>query len=209
MYLKHNNFRNILKLQNNIMKKEQNPETEIIDKKLKVSIELGKKTDKKEVIIQPTVENDDELFSEETLTQNQNNQKYDSASSSKNTNNHKSAINLKNTKNVSTKSEKVQLKHDQKSLTETPGTSYEVNQREQVQLADTIHQLSTLDINSQQINPGSTEETIEDVIQSQDNEVNQNQKNVMFLIKPLPKIVDKLSTFLSEDLLKKTCEVFI
>lgn len=186
------------------MKKEQNPETELIDNKLKVSIELGNKTDKKEVIIQPTVENDDELFSEETLTQNQNDQKYDSASRSKNTNNQKFA------KNVSSKSEKVLLKHDQKSLTETPGTSYEVNQGEQqIQLTDSIYQLSTLNINSQQINPGSTEETIEDVIQSQNNEVNHNQKNVMFLIKPLPKIVDKLSTFLSEDLLKKTCEVFI
>lgn len=192
---------NILKLQNNILKKEQNPETEVIDKKLKVSIELGKKKDKREVIFRPeNEENNDELFSEGT--QNQIVQKYDSALSSKNTNNQKSA------KNVLTKSEKVQLKHDQKSLTGTPGTSYEVNQGEQqVKLADSIHQLSTLNINSQQINPGSTEETIEDVIQSQDNEVNQNQKNVMFLIKPLPKIVDKLSTFLSEDLLKKTCEL--
>jgi len=192
------------------MKKELNPETELIDKKLKVSIELGKETDKKEVIIQPTAENYDELFSEETLTQNQNDQKYDSASSSQNTNNQNSAINLKSSKNVSTIGDKFQLKHVQKALTRNSGTSYKRNYgEEEVQLTDNIHLLSTLNYNSQKINPGSTEETIEDVIQSQDNEVNQNQKNVLFLIKPLPKIVDKLSIFLSEDLLKKTCEVFI
>lgn len=71
MYLKYNNFRNILKLQNNIMKKEELISvSDPIDDKLKVIINL-KETTGKEVVIQPTVENESELFNEETQTQNQ------------------------------------------------------------------------------------------------------------------------------------------
>jgi len=145
MYLKFKNFRNILKLQNNIMKKEEEMSViELIDNKLKVIIELQKTPNKEEVVIQPTIENEGELFNEETQTQNQNYQNCDSASS----------------------------------------------------------------INSHQINPVSTEETVPDVIQSEVNDVNQNQPSFLYMIKPLPKIVDQLKTFLSEDLIKKTCEVF-
>jgi len=178
-----------------------------IDDKLKVIIKL-KKTTGKEVVIQPTVENESELFNEETQTQNQIDQKCDSASSSsKNTNHQKSAQNLKKSKQNSTISEKVESKNYQKSLAET---MLEENQKkQQVELADGIHRLSTLNINSQQINPVSTEEIVPDVIQSEVNDVNQNQQSVLYLIKPLPKLVDQLMTFLSEDLVKKTCEVFI
>jgi len=189
------------------MKKEENTVTELIDDKLKISIELQKAPDNEEVIIQSNVENEDELLSEETQTQNQNDQKCNSALSDKKTKNQKSTINLKKSKKFSTKGEKEQSKHDQKSLAET---SYQESQGEQqVQLVDSIHHLSNLNINNQQINPESTEETVEDVTHSKDNDVNQNQPSFLFLIKPLPKIVDKLTTFLSEDLLKKTCEVFI
>jgi len=178
-----------------------------IDDKLKVIIKL-KKTTGEEVVIQPTVENESELFNEETQTQNQIDQKCDSASSSsKNTNHQKSAQNLKKSKQNSTISEKVESKNYQKSLAET---MLEENQKkQQVELADGIHRLSTLNINSQQINPVSTEEIVPDVIQSEVNDVNQNQQSVLYLIKPLPKLVDQLMTFLSEDLVKKTCEVFI
>ncbi|XP_060851709.1 uncharacterized protein LOC132930067 [Rhopalosiphum padi] len=196
---------NILKLQNNIMKKEENTVTELIDDKLKISIELQKAPDNEEVIIQSNVENEDELLSEETQTQNQNDQKCNSALSDKKTKNQKSTINLKKSKKFSTKGEKEQSKHDQKSLAET---SYQESQGEQqVQLVDSIHHLLNLNINNLQINPESTEETVEDVTHSKDNDVNQNQPSFLFLIKPLPKIVDKLTTFLSEDLLKKTCEL--
>lgn len=196
MYLKNNNFRNILKLQNNIMKKEENMSiVELIDDKLKMIIELQKTPHKEKVVIQPTIENESELINEETLTQNKNDQKCDSTSSSfKNTNHQKSAQN-------SIKSEKV------KSLAET---TLEENQRkQQVGLADSIHRLTTLNINSQQINPVSTEETVPDVIQLKVNNGNQSLPNVLYLMKPPPKLVDKLITFLSEDLIRKTCEVFV
>jgi len=176
------------------MKKEEKMAVvESIDDKFKMIIELRKTPGKEEVVIQPTVENESELINEETLTQNKNNQKCDSASSSsKNTNHQKSAQN-------STKSEKV------KSLAET---TLEENQRkQQVGLADSIHRLSTLNINSQQINPVSTEEIVPDMIQSEVNNGNQNQPNVLYLIKPPPKLQDKLLTFLSDDLIRKTCEV--
>jgi len=191
------------------MKKEEaNTVSESIDDKLKMIIKLQKTPDKEEVVIQPTVENEGELFNEETQTQNQNDQTCDSASnSSKNTNHRKSAQNLKKSKQNSTISEKVESRRDQTSLAET---TWGENLRElQVQLDDTIHHLSTLIINSQQINPVSTEEIVPDVIQSEVNDVNQNQPSVLYLIKPPPKLVDQLITFLSEDLVKKTCEVFI
>uniref|UniRef100_A0A2H8U049 SS-A/Ro ribonucleoprotein n=1 Tax=Melanaphis sacchari TaxID=742174 RepID=A0A2H8U049_9HEMI len=164
---------NILKLQNNIMKKKENSVTELIDDKLKVLVKLQKTPDKEEIIIQSTVDNESESFSEKTQNQNQNDQKC--SSSSENT------------------------------LAET---SCKENQKEkQNQSADITHHLSILNFNSQQNNAGSTEETIEDVNQSKDNDVNQNQFNTFFLIKPLPKIVDKLNKFLTEDLLRKTCEI--
>lgn len=187
-----------------MMKKEdENSVIELIDDKLKVVVELQKIPDKEEFVIQPTVENEGQLFNEETQTQNQNDQKCDSAScSSKNTNDQKSKQN-------STKSKKVKSELDQKSLGKT---TLEENQRkQQVKLADSIHRLSTLNINSQQINNtvSTPEEIVPDVIQSEVNDINQNQPNVLYLIKPVPKLVEKLTTFLSEDLIKKTCEVFI
>jgi len=176
-------------------KEEENSVVELIDDKLKVIIELQKTPDKEEVVIQSTVEN------EETQTQNQNDQKCESASSSSKNINHQKS------KQDSTISEKVKLKCDQKALAKT---TLEENQRkQQVELANSIHRLSTLNINSQQINPVSTEEVEPDVIQSEVNDVNQNQQSVLYLIKPLPKLKDKLITFLSEDLIKKTCEVFV
>ncbi|XP_029345221.1 60 kDa SS-A/Ro ribonucleoprotein isoform X2 [Acyrthosiphon pisum] len=39
------------------------------------------------------------------------------------------------------------------------------------------------------------------------NDVNQNQPSNFYMTKPVPKLVDQLMTFLSEDLVKKTCEV--
>jgi len=185
-------------------KEEENSVVESIDDKLKMIIKLQKTPDKKEVI-QPTVENEGEFFNEET--QNQNDLACGSASSSsKNTNHKKSAQNLNKSKQNSTISEKVESKRDQKSLAETT----EENQRkQQVELADSIHHLSTLNINSQPINPVSTEEIAPDMIQSEVNDVNQNQPSVLYLIKPPPKLVEKLITFLSEDLVTKTCEVFI
>ncbi|XP_029348648.1 60 kDa SS-A/Ro ribonucleoprotein-like [Acyrthosiphon pisum] len=116
--------RNILKVQNNVMKNEEdNFIVESIDNKLKVIIKLQKTPDKEEVAIQPSIENEGELFNE--------------------------------------------------------------------------------------VNPVSTEETVPDVIQSEVNDINQQQPSVFFMIKPLPKLVNQLITFLSEDLIKKTCEVFI
>jgi len=183
-------------------KEEENSVIESIDDKLKVIVDL-QKTPKEEVVIQSTVENEGELFNEETQTQNQNDQKCDSASSSsKNTNHQKSKQN-------STKSKKVKSELDQKSLAET---TLEENQRkQQVELADSLHRLSTLNINSQQINNtvSTPEDIVPDVIQSEVNDINQNQPNVLYLIKPVPKLVKELITFLSEDLIKKTCEVFI
>jgi len=180
------------------MKKEENTVTELIDDKLKVIVELKKTPDKEKVVIQSTVENEWDLSNEETPTQNQNDQTCSSASTSSynNTQHQKSAQNLKKSK------------HDQKS---SVITTLDENQREQqVQLADSIHRLSTLNINSQQNNLVSTTEEIgADVIQSEVNDVNQNQPNVLYMIKPLPKLEDKMLSFLSEDLIQKTCEVFI
>lgn len=53
-------------------------------------------------------------------------------------------------------------------------------------------------------NPESTEKTI----QSETNDIDQSQLNIIML-KPPPKLVEQLLTFLSEDLIKKTLEVFI
>ena len=106
MYIKYHNFRNILTLQNNIMKKEDNSVTELIDDKLKVIVNLQKTSDKV-VVIQSVIKNKRELLTEETQTQNQNNQKCNLASSNENTKNQKSALDLKNSK------------HDQNLLVET------------------------------------------------------------------------------------------
>jgi len=161
------------------MIKEENAVTELIDDKLKVIVDLKKTPDKENNVIQSTVENEE--------TQNQNDQKCSSVSSNYKNAHQKSAQNAK------------------KSSDET---TLEENQREQqIQLVDS---LSTLNINSQQNNLVSTaEETVADVIQSEVNDVNQNQPSVLYMIKPLPKLEDKLLAFLSEDLIKKTCEVFI
>lgn len=180
------------------MKKEENMSiVELIDDKLKIIIELQKTPRKEEVVIQLTVENESELINEETPMQNKNDRKCDSASSSsKITNHQKSAQN-------SIKSKKV------KSVKSLAETTLEENQRKQVGLADSIHRLTILNINSQQINSVSTEEIVPDVIQSEVNNGNRNQPNVLYLMKPPPKLVDKLVTFLSEDLIRKTCEVFV
>lgn len=53
-------------------------------------------------------------------------------------------------------------------------------------------------------NPESQKNTI----QSKINDIDQNQLN-MIMLKPPPKIVERLLTFLSEDLIKKTLEVCI
>jgi len=185
------------------LKKEGNSTTELIDDKLKVFVELPKIP-----VLESTVENEGELFNEETQTQNLIDQKHNSASTSKNTENQTSALNIKKSKHNSTKEKTAKSKHDKKSLA---GTTFEKNKNKQqeVQLADSVQRLSTLNINSKQISPGSTPEETEDVIQPKDNDVNQNQLSAVILIRPLPKLVDKLLTFLSEDLIKKTCEVFI
>jgi len=98
-----------------------------------------------------------------------------------------SSSSYQNTKQNSTKSQNVN----------SAETALEKNKRELAQLTDSINCLST------------TEERVTDVIQSEVNDINQNQPSVLYLIRPLPRLVDKLLTFLSEDLIKKTCEVFI
>lgn len=179
-------------LQNKILKKKETAIVDAIDKKLKVFMDLQKTSNEKKAVIQPTVENKAEFSNEET--HNLNDQECNAASSSKNTKNQKS-------KHKSTKDEENKSKHGENSLVKSS-----IEEDGNIQEANSIHCISTLNINSQPIN---SESTVENVVQSETNDVNQNQDSVIVVIRQFPKLVDKMLTFLSEDLIKKTCDVLI
>lgn len=84
---------------------------------------------------------------------------------------------------------------------EPQDTSTEIDKKVETQnnLPDTCNLLSSLSINTKQTN------AISDVTSKNDDNIPMN----LIMIKPLPRIVEHLTKFLSVDLIKKTLEVFI
>lgn len=231
----NNNFRNILRLQNNLLKKQSNLKIELPENKLKLFIESSKtkisNNDKSSSHIintpsektcsnQLTVENVNSSYlgsssnSQVNLTQQNKNSKHSNLTVSSDKNN--TPLSKCDLKQKSTKSGKNKSKNDQISKqiqTQTLAESVELtekNKNEQDKLASDIsNQLSTLSFNNQQNNTEPKFETVENMVQSEVNAVNQCQLNSMVLLKPAPKLVDKLLIFLSEDLIRKTLQVFI
>lgn len=187
------NFRNILTVQNNILKKQKDSCIDKLpDNKFVLFVETTKKMNTK---------NDDFSQTTNKTTIISSKQEHNTivlpVTNESKIKDSKPKLHLNESKHKSTKCGLTKSKNDQ-ILNET-----EIIEK-QNQITDSLKKLS-LKAKIQQNNLGKT---VTDKIQSEIIDVNQNPSNIV-LMTPTPKLVMQLMTFLSEDLIKKTLEVFI
>lgn len=146
--------------------------------------------------IEPPFSQENELSS--TVSLNAKNQNIPQSSNEMELNLNLSSIEKQDTEQFTTKEIK-----SPKQIDETIEDNKEQNQH---QLTGIINQSSCLNIDIQHSNSESNTEVL-DEIQSENNQV--KNKFGILMLKPLPKLVDELLIFLSEDLVRKTLQVFI
>lgn len=189
-------FRNILKVQNNILKKQLDSKNEQTDNKLRVIIKT-KKTN--------TLNNDNIKEDSTTLSSDKSENKLSQAGPSQlknlNTQQKENDQKVNATKRSSSKGDSKKKKKKSKGLKSE--SAVVAIKQEQNQLTGSINQFSSLNINSRQDEAESNAGTITDQVQTEVND------NILVLMKPPPKLVDQMLTFLSKDLLTKTLEVLI
>lgn len=170
-YIYYINFRNIIKLENNIFKKQKKLEIEVPDNKLITPIEIN---------------NHEHDFKTKNLI----------SSSSLGNWSSQSTENCEQSKLLESSNQNSSQSQDEKIV------NYTLNSKNK----EDSNQFKT-ESNKSKHKPNI--KTVVNETQSGVNDtVNQKISNGL-LLRPPPKIVNQLSTFLSEDLIKKTLEVFI
>lgn len=112
-------------------------------------------------------------------------------------------MNLSVTEKEDTKQLKIDDISKETKSSEQIDETFEENKKEQEQ--NQVTDINNIDI--QQSSSKSNAEIV-DEIQTENNDA-QNQSIDILMLKPLPKLVDQLLTFLSEDLISQTLKVFI
>lgn len=195
-------------MQHNILKKQGKFNIDDAPKKIKVLINTKKKnmcvTETKNEI---TMAKEEQSTIKSTVNQeNETSQtvspkaKYQNIPQS--SNKMKLNLNLSSMEKEDTEQSTTKEIKSPKQIDQTLEDNKEQNQH---QLTD-INQSSCLNIDIQQSNSESNTEVVIDEIQSDNNKV--KNKFGILMLKPLPKLVDELLTFLSEELVKKTLQVF-
>lgn len=190
-------FRNILKVQNNILKKQLDSKNEQTDNKLRVII----KTKKTNTLNNDTIKEDSNTTLSSDKSENKLSQAGPSQLKNLNTQQKENDQKVNATKRSSSKGDSKKKKKKSKGLKSE--SAVVAIKQEQNQLTGSINQFSSLNINSRQDEAESNAGTITDQVQTKVND------NILVLMKPPPKLVDQMLTFLSKDLLTKTLEVLI